>query len=230
MSGIDGIRWHAGVLVEKYSPEQTAWAVRKSGITAPQGGLLRSLCGAPEDGTAEADGNLLVTVGLAQITKLLIGAAATALTNAQCIVGVGTSTTAAAVGDTALGSNGTTAWYQGADATYPQQSNGVITVQSTVASANGNFAWNEWCLAAGTGAITPGATLATVATSPTMWNHKVQALGTKASGGSWVLTATITIALCTPLSVAIGTLAAWLFALAYIRSLRMKHGCVSSTR
>ena len=189
----DRLGWHAHVRVDKYSQDQTEWVARRSGIVAPQGALLRRLAGEPEDGVAEADGNLLVTVGLDQITKLLIGSAATTLSNAHAIVGVGNSTTAAAVGDTALGADGTAnAYYQGADASNPTQSNGVITCVSTFATGNANFAWQEWCLAAATGTLTPGTTLASVGTSPVMWNHKVQSLGTKASG-SWVLTATITL-------------------------------------
>ena len=101
--------------------------------------------------------------------------------------------TTALIADTALGDDGTSAWYQGCDSSNPTQANGVITTVCTFTTGNANFAWNEWCWATCTGSITPGATLASVATGTKLWNHKAQSLGTKASG-SWVLTATVTIA------------------------------------
>ncbi len=191
----DGIKWRAHALAEKYSPDQVAYAVRRSGIAEPEGVVLRRWCGAPEDGTAEADGNLLVTAGLALITNLLIGGTtAGSIKNAQAICGVGATSTAANVADTALGADGGSAYYQQADSTYPSRSNGVITMVSTFASGNANFAWAEWCWASCTsGTITGGATLASVATGVVMWNHKVQSLGTKASGASWVFTTTVTL-------------------------------------
>lgn len=207
----DGIKWHAFGRAEKFSGGQEDWAVRylaNRGIVCPGGHANAAnhpdyraqlqkalrLTGDPEHGVAEADGNLLVTVGLNLITALIIGGAGTSFAHANAIVGVGSSTTAAAVGDTHLGGDGstTTAWYQQADASNPTQSNGVITCVCTVTGTNADFAWQEWCWATGSGTITAGGTLASVATSVTMLNHKVQSLGTKASG-SWVFTATVTL-------------------------------------
>lgn len=191
----EGIRWHAFARVLKFSEDQTAWVRRKTGILAPEGDLIARLCGEPEDGTSEADGNLLVTVGLNQITNLIIGGGDNPFSHANAIVGVGAGTTAAAVGDTALTDDNTSnAYYQQADTSYPTQSNGVITCYSTFTSSNGNFAWQEWCLAfGGGGTITAGTHLSAVtSTAPTMMNHKVQSLGTK-STGSWQLQATLTL-------------------------------------
>ena len=108
------------------------------------------------------------------------------------IVGVGATNTAATIADTALGADGGSAYYQGCDSANPTQANGVITCVCTFTTGNANFAWAEWCWATCTGSITPGATLASVATGTKLWNHKIQSLGTKVSG-SWVLTTTITI-------------------------------------
>ena len=74
------------------------------------------------------------------------------------------------------------------DATFPTTSNGVITFKSTYASGEANFVWNEWCVDIGTPTVTDGTTV-----NALMLNRKVASLGTKASG-SWVLTATITLA------------------------------------
>jgi hypothetical protein len=195
MPGDTLFTWNAHAQVRKYSPDQVAYAKSKLGYE-PQGHRLSLLFKEPEDGVTEEPGNLLVTVGLNLITALIEGGAGTPFAHADAIVGVGTSTTAAAVGDTALGSdNSSNAYYQQADSSYPTQSNGVITCQSTFTSGNANFAWNEWCLATGSGGITGGDHLSAVATSVTMLNHKVASLGSKSSGASWVFVATVTLSL-----------------------------------
>jgi hypothetical protein len=193
--GGDVLKWHAHARVQKYSDDQVAWASRASGLIEPPGAFLQRHCGEPEDGYAEADGNLLVTVGLDAITKLLtaIGGAQAFSGPTRAIVGVGDQSTTAVIGDTHLGGDGANAWYQGCDSSNPTQANGVITCVCTFTTSNGNFAWNEWGWATCTGSITPGATLASVATGSKLWNHKIQSLGTKSSG-SWVLTSTVTIA------------------------------------
>lgn len=187
--------WNAHAQIKKYSIDQVRWATQKMGYE-PDGSRLSLLFREPEDGITEEPGNLLVTVGLNLITALIEGGAGTPFAHADAIVGVGAGTTAAAVGDTALTDDNTAnAYYQQADASYPQQSNGVITTISTFASGNANFAWQEWCLATGSGGITAGTHLSAVATSVTMLNHKVASLGTKASGASWVFTSTVTLSL-----------------------------------
>ena len=190
----DGINWHAHALVQKYTDRQVDWARRASGVVDPPGALLQRHCGEPEDGYAEADGNLLVTVGLDAITKLLINTGGPQAFSGptRAIVGVGATNTAATIADTALGADGGSAYYQGCDSANPTQANGVITTVCTFTTGNANFAWAEWGWATCTGSITPGATLASVATGTKLWNHKIQSLGTKVSG-SWVLTTTITI-------------------------------------
>lgn len=191
---MDAIHWRAFARVDKYSDDQVAWARNRLAGLEPEGRHLHAFFAAPEDGYAEADGNLLVTVGLSLMTNLLIGGTTSgSIKNAQAICGVGATSTAANIADTALGADGGSAYYQQADSTYPSRSSGVITMVSTFTTGNANFAWAEWCWASCTsGTITAGATLASVATGVVMWNHKIQSLGTKSSG-SWVLTSTVTI-------------------------------------
>lgn len=190
------IKWTTDARILKFD-QDTVDEITKALGHEPSGDELTWLQqheGLVPDDLVTAHGNLLTTVGLNRITNLIIGGGSAALTNAQAIVGVGSSTTAAAVGDTVLGGNGssTTAWYQSADASYPTQSNGTITIYSTFATGNANFAWNEFCVAIATGTITAGGTLASVGTSPVMLNHKVTSLGTKASG-SWQAQLQITL-------------------------------------
>ena len=184
--------WNAHALVRKYSPDQVAWATRKMGYE-PMGHRLSLLFRDPEDGVTEEPGNLMVTAGLNLLTSLLEGGAGTPFAHADAIVGVGAGTTTATAADTALTDDNTSnAYYQQADSSYPTQSNGTITCQATFASGNANYAWQEWCLATGSGGISAGDHLSAVATSVVMLNHKVASLGTKASGASWVFVAVIT--------------------------------------
>jgi hypothetical protein len=193
MPGDTLFTWNAHAQIKKYSAAQVTHAVSKLGYE-PQGAKLSCLFAEPEDGITEEPGNLLTTVGLNLITALIEGGAGTPFAHADAIVGVGAGTTAAAVGDTALTDDNTAnAYYQQADSSNPTQSNGVMTCVCTFGSSNANFAWQEWCLATGSGGITPGDHLSAVATSVVMLNHKVASLGTKSSGSSWVFTATVTL-------------------------------------
>lgn len=194
----DGITWDMQARIIKYHPETVAELTERMGHE-PLGVHLRHLEALGQivpDEVVEAPGNLLVTSGLNRITNLIIGGGGTPLAHADAIVGVGTGTTAAAVGDTALGGDGnaSTAYYQQADTGYPTQANGTVSVNCTFQSGNANFAWNEWCWADGSGTLTAGSTLASVGTGVVLINHKVQSLGTKASGSIWTLSATLTLA------------------------------------
>ncbi len=200
MPDVDTLTWDMQARIIKYHPESVSRITRDlMHGHEPTGFHLRHFeeVGLAEpDEVMEAPGNLLVTGGLNRITNLIIGGGGVALAHADAVVGVGTSTTAATVSDTALGGDGnaSTAYYQQADSSYPTQSNGIITVNCTFQSGVANFAWNEWCWAIDSGTITAGATLASTGTSPLMLNHKVQSLGTKVSGSIWTLSATLTLA------------------------------------
>lgn len=182
--------WRAHALVEKWDPEQTAWATRRLGY-APVAADFAALRVQPSD-VAEAAGNLATTAGLTRITSLIIAGGGQAVTNTSARLGTGDSSTAAAIGDTDLGAvaGSTHRWFQVMDATFPTVSAGVITFKSTFASADGNYTsgWQEWCVDLGTPTVTSANTV-----NATMLNHKIASLGTKVSGASWALTATLTI-------------------------------------
>ncbi len=126
----------------------------------------------------EADGNLLVTVGITALLNLLKGDAETAFSNANSHLGVGDSATAAAVGQTDLQA-ATNKLRKAMNATYPIDTSPTIDFQSTFGSSEANFVWAE----VGT---------FSAATAGDMLNRVVQALGTKSSGATWTLTETIT--------------------------------------
>ena len=100
---------------------------------------------------------------------------------ANAHVGVGDSTTAFANTQTDLQAS-TNKLRVAMDSGYPDQSQGanVMRFKSTFSTSQANFAWAEWGIfnAASTG---------------TMLSRKVEALGTKTSAQTWVMTADLTI-------------------------------------
>lgn len=143
----------------------------------------------------EIDGNLMTTVGLNRLTNLLIGGGGVAMSHANCALGTGDSTTAAAIGDTQLTANSTShSRYIPADATFPTQVNGLVSVNATFGSADGNYVagWQEFGIVVCTTA-TASDTFAGSGTSPVLLNHKVAAAGVKVSGAIWVAQGTLTL-------------------------------------
>lgn len=184
----DGLQWRPIALVEKWDADQLAFVQRRTGILAPTGDVLAAHV-APYE-VVEAVGNLLTTAGLNRLTSLMIGAGGQAATATAARLGVGNSTTAAAVGQTDLqaAAGAANRQFKIMDATYPQQSNGALTFKSTFATGEANFAWQEWCVDIGAPTVADGTTV-----NALMLNRKVESLGTKTSAGTWALTATITI-------------------------------------
>lgn len=186
-----GIKWTPRATVEKWDADQTDWVKGKTGLVAPRAADFAALKVRPIE-TIEQEGNLLTTAGLTRISNLIIGTGSTqAATNTAARLGTGNGAGTAAVGDTDLSASAgsTNRWFQIMDATFPSVSAGVITFKATFASADGNYAWNEWGIDIGTPTVTSGNTVAA-----TLLNHKTSAsLGTKTAGSSWAFTATITL-------------------------------------
>lgn len=112
---------------------------------------------------------------LAQAT---IGETVTPFNNANANLGVGDGTSAFSATQTDL--QGTNKVRKGMDAGYPTRNVNQLTFRSTFGGADANFAWNEWGVF-------------NAASGGTMMNRKVESLGTKASGATWILTVTITL-------------------------------------
>lgn len=183
---LDGVQWRTSSLLEKWTPDQVA-ELDSSLIQADdmiRAGIL------PAERVEDFTSNLLTTAGLNRITSLIIGGGGQALTNTSARIGVGDDSTAASVGQTDLvaASGSSHRYFQPMDATYPTQSNGVITAKATFGTGDGNFAWQEWCLDVGTPTVAGGTTVAAL-----MLNRKVASLGTKVSGAIWALTVTVTL-------------------------------------
>lgn len=118
------------------------------------------------------------TAGRNHIASAVIGGGVTAFNNANAYLGVGNSSTAFSAAHTDL--QGASKARKAMDATYPQLATNVITAVSTFGTSDANFAWEE-------------VGFFNASTAGTMFSRLVQAMGTKASGSTWVLTLTITI-------------------------------------
>lgn len=130
-------------------------------------------------GTHDAD-NIFLTTGINEIWKLVTGQSANTFTNAQAQIGIGDSATAASAGQTDLQA-ATNKTYKAMAATYPTvPSAGAVQFQSLFASADANYAWNEFVVKQGTSSI--------------CIDRGVSSMGTKASGTSWTVTVTLSIA------------------------------------
>jgi len=187
MDARDFIQWNPVAMVEKWDDDQVAWAEKRLGIKNPNGFALRREV-RPYD-VVYSYGNGLTTAGLNRLTSLLNGAGGQAATNTATRLGVGNSNTAFAVGQTDLqaAAGAANRQFKVMDATFPSQSNGVLTAKSTFATGEANFAWQEWGLDIGAPTVADGTTV-----NALLLNRKVESLGTKASG-SWALTVTVTI-------------------------------------
>ena len=125
------------------------------------------------------EGNLLTTAGATALLTLLTGGGGTAFNNANSYLGVGDSTTAAAVGQTDLQA-ATNKLRKAMDAGYPQVAAGTVIWRATFGTSDANWAWQEWGVF-------------NAAAAGTMLNRKVTSLGTKTSAATWQLTVTVTI-------------------------------------
>jgi hypothetical protein len=131
--------------------------------------------------------NTLVNGGTNNFMLAIIGGTITgggAYTNAVAALGVGDSAAGFSLAQTNLqGAVVTTDRVRKAmNATFPSVAAAVATFQSTFATTDANFQWNEW-------AVFNNVTDA----SGTMLNRAVTNLGTKTSAAAWQLTSTLTI-------------------------------------
>jgi hypothetical protein len=121
----------------------------------------------------------ITTAGKTIVAQRLIGTATNAYDATNGRIGVGDSSTAFTVGDTDLiaASN---KLRKVVDST-PGQAANVLTFVATFGTSEANWAWNEWGL------------FNTATAAQGMLSRKVASHGTKASGDSWTMTATITV-------------------------------------
>lgn len=182
----EGITWHASLNIARWDAEQAAWAATRLG-RAPSADDFADLRVDPYLVT-DVEHNLLTTAGIGRIVTLLNAGTGNLIATTTVRVGTGNGGGTAVIGDTDLSASAGSAnrWFQTCTVTVPSN---VLTFAATFASADGNYAWNEWGADIGTATVTSGNTVNAV-----LLNHKTSiAQGTKASGQVWTATATITI-------------------------------------
>lgn len=111
------------------------------------------------------------------LNQATIGAAYTSYANANAYIGIGDSSTAFANSQTDLQA-ATNKLRKAMDATYPTAVTDTLTFKSTFGSSDANYVWNEWAIF-------------NASSSGTMLSRKVESMGTKVSGSTWVITATV---------------------------------------
>jgi hypothetical protein len=178
-------RWQ----VQRWDEEQTRWVKRHSGIEVPTDADFARLKVEPYE-ASELVGNLITNAGWTRLMNLVTNQGATqALDATHTRIGVGNGSTAETYTDADLAAVAGSAnrWFQpvGGAGTLGTRT---LAFSATFGTADGNFAWNEFCLDATTAAAAAGNTVGAL-----LFNRKAGiAQGTKASGQTWTATATIT--------------------------------------
>ena len=166
-------KWH----IRKFEdPDGSIERASRAGM--PMGDLL-SQFGDPADELV-IEGNLMLNEGINELWKLVSTSGATKFDNSSSYIGVGNDNTAAAADQTGL--IGSSKKYVAMDGGYPTAGTSQkSTWRSTFGVADANWHWQEITVANGSSDAAKNL------------NRKVQDLGTKASGTTWICTLEITL-------------------------------------
>lgn len=168
----EGFKEHAHWVIKRYANDED---FKKQVEYSPE--EARDLFGVEQE--TEFEPNILTNGGITEMLKLIATTGATKFDNANAYLGVGDSSTAESASQSAL--QGTTnKLFKAMDSTYPQVSGTSCTWQSTFASGEANFAWNEFGVA-------------NTSAGTVLLNRKVSSQGTKQSGQTWTLQLAITL-------------------------------------
>jgi len=125
-------------------------------------------------------GNLFLDEGINYIWTALCGGAFTPFDSANAHIGVGDGTTPEDYTQTGL--TGVNKFYKPMDTGYPTYgTDRKATFRSTFGGTEANFTWNEWTVANGSD------------DTAINLNRKVESLGTKSSGSTWIMTVELSI-------------------------------------
>lgn len=120
----------------------------------------------------------LLDSGREYLASTFIGQPAGPFDNANAHIAVGDSNTAFAAAQTDL--QGANKVRKPMEAGYPLRVGAANTFRAVFDTADANFAWSEWGVA-------------NAADGGTMFNRKVESLGTKANTQTWILSVTLTV-------------------------------------
>lgn len=159
-------KWNVRTTIEKFFNQESLLAER------------------PDD-VLVVEGNALLSEGINTLWTLVCGGVATAFSNATAHIGVGDGDTA--VDKTQTGLQGTNKIYKPMDTGYPQfGSNDKVVFKSTFGPDDANFVWKEWSVANGDGTSNDTTTVINL-------NRKVEPMGEKYAGSTWVITVEISL-------------------------------------
>src|SRR5215207_2855198 len=181
---VERVGWSPVLTVRKYDERASVKAERR-GFYLPTDEDFAELGLTPFE-VRVTPGNILTTAGIGRLATLLTAGTGNLISSTTARVGAGNSATAEAIGQTDLQAAAGSAnrWFQTSTVTIPSN---VLTCAATFGTADGNFAWAEWCIDIGTATVSSGNTVSAV-----MFNRKVASNGTKAAGQTWTATATVT--------------------------------------
>jgi hypothetical protein len=172
-------KWHAHWKIEKFVgdfPGMTSEEIKAAGVIPYE--------------TLEIEGNCLLNSGINSIIMPAItGTAPHPVDNVYGCIGVGDSTVAATAAQTGLQAATNHLWVI-LTAVPTTGASQAIVASATFSTSQANWVWAEICL----GEVASGLPLNSAnPTNGYALNRLVQAMGTKASGTSWVATLTITL-------------------------------------
>ena len=165
----DGIKWHCKTKIMKYKSERDYIKNNPYEVV-------------------DIDGNTALDVGLNKIWNLVAGDNTYPLSSAYSHIGIGNSSAAALRSQTGLLGSQTS--YKSMDQqsgnSYPVIEDNIITFRAKFGPRDANFAWNEWGILNGDPTVrTDG--------SVVQFNRKVQPMGTKEAGSTWVIMCDISL-------------------------------------
>lgn len=188
------------ILVRRWDADQTNYVKGRLlragniGFLDPREYHFDALGVKPYSVTEDTDCNLIVHAGWAALLGGIAGTSiGTKFSGSAGRIGVGTSSTAATAADVQLGGDtggsSTTSYYQlvsGAPVITTSVAPATLVFTATFGSGNANYAWNEFGIDNGT-----ASSVTTTSTGYVFINHGISAQGTKASGQTWNITATL---------------------------------------
>lgn len=183
----DAILWRCHTRVEKFKGEWSARRIKEYMEQFDEDMILAGLATELYE-RVEHEGNLLMTAGATNLWNGLTTAGLAApYNNTNAALGVGDSSTAAAVGQTNLQGavNVTDRVRKPMNASFPSVTTNQVQFQATFGTGDANFNWQEW-----------GTFNNVTDASGTMLNRVAGAslLGTKSSSATWQLTVTLSLA------------------------------------
>lgn len=176
--------------IRRYNGFQTEFVQKVSGLYCPtEADFSRSRI-KPYRATRVV-GNLITNAGWTRLMSLLTNQSATqALDDTHTRIGVGNGTTPAEAytdTDLAAAAGSTNRWFEPVSGVATLGTR-TLSFGASFGTDDGNFAWNEFGIDVTATAATAGNTVGAL-----LFNHKVGVdQGTKASGQTWTVTATVT--------------------------------------